>query len=768
MKREQKQSCDRNAGKMLGHISAGPCRKHDSQLAQRLTPTHYIRILEEAGRKPRSPPSPVLPPGRKADQGNGVLGSSNVTADIQRWAATCFVEGQTSSEEQIQCLMQEASEAARDDYGVESAKTWAGGYQFPEEYIRSDISFLKSQMLDFTSMVRRRLTQLSHDRLSNERVDKLREDNPERTLMFELVGGMKVHRPEGFVPNGSHPRTPLRSTYESVATAVNKMLGAVVEQKLAFLIPLDIAQRHVPELHLCKAHWCTKKGKASGRPLGDLSYVDGTPLNTDETAEAATRHYGQILHPTIDEIAIMIYTFWAEAKKKNPRLRWTDLRLWKMDLKGAYTLLSFRPEDAGLFGMLLTGDLVYLQIAGIFGWAGTPAAFQVVTRAISWELKYALRSSTLMYVDDIIGVCFADDVEQDLAKTREICTSLLGSGAVADDKTETGLRLDIIGYTIDLESKRVSIAKKNFLTALHGFIGTDVTKRLNLRTAQRLASWGTRYGKICRVMRPFCGALNALTWGRKDPHALFSLTPTATVAIQCWRAMLCLVRYREAEFTRTIESFVPTVPVSVAEFDASLSGAGLIWYAIEDGAEVARGVSAVDLTFLGFGTDSSFQNLSEFIGAILAVMGQIILGRAGPNFSLALRGDSVTALTWSITERVRGSIVTNASMVWTLLCVAADVNVTEIIHIAGSDNKNCDRLSRREAQSITTIQDDAKEMGLDGVEVVEVNGEESVMGVLRLCVPRRELITEGDFVEFWSEVREAVSNFLFTHPIHIP
>ena len=50
------------------------------------------------------------------------------TADIKRWAATCFfAEGQTSSKEQIQGLcIQEASEAARDDYGVESAKIWAG------------------------------------------------------------------------------------------------------------------------------------------------------------------------------------------------------------------------------------------------------------------------------------------------------------------------------------------------------------------------------------------------------------------------------------------------------------------------------------------------------------------------------------------------------------------------------------------------------------------------------------------------------------------
>jgi hypothetical protein len=62
------------------------------------------------------------------------------------------------------------------------------------------------------------------------------------------------------------------------------------------------------------------------------------------------------------------------------------MRIWKMDLKRAYRLLSFRPEDVGLFAMLLSEDRVYFQLAGIFGWSGTPAAFQVVTRAITWEL----------------------------------------------------------------------------------------------------------------------------------------------------------------------------------------------------------------------------------------------------------------------------------------------------------------------------------------------------------------------------------------------
>jgi hypothetical protein len=91
-----------------------------------------------------------------------------------------------------------------------------------------------------------------------------------------------------------------------------------------------------------------------------------------------------------------------------------------------------------------------------------------------------------------------------------------------------------------------------------------------------------------------------VTWGRVDECALFYLSTDAIVAIQCWRAMLCLVRFKEAEFTRTIESFAPATPILVAEFDSSLSGAGLIWSVRMNGFELARGVSAVNLAFLGF------------------------------------------------------------------------------------------------------------------------------------------------------------------------
>ena len=139
---------------------------------------------------------------------------------------------------------------------------WARGYAFPPQYLASDLACLRAAQLDFVSMVRR------------QRVARLRKDNPEIPLVSELVFGMYVPLPVGFTPNGKDIPSLLRATYVAVAPAVYKILGKVVQQRLAFLLPYEEARRHVPNLYFCKAHWTRKKGKPSGRPLGGLTYVD--------------------------------------------------------------------------------------------------------------------------------------------------------------------------------------------------------------------------------------------------------------------------------------------------------------------------------------------------------------------------------------------------------------------------------------------------------------------------------------------------------------
>ena len=684
------------------------------------------------------------------------------------WALSIFSTTNTATNEQLARLLQEAETNAQSIYDEESARTWANGYKFPSAYIESDEKCLRAAQLCFVTMVRRRLKLLSGGRRNLTRVANLRSDNPERELLQDLCIGMRVHLPVGFVPNGSLPPSPLRATYVAVAPAVNKMLGEIRSQNLAFLIPLQLARENVSNPHFAKAHWTKKKGKPSGRPLGDLSFVDGTPLNTPETAAAAADYYGAIRHPTIEDIATMVCKFWRSTVANNAQACFSSLRMWKMDLRGAYQLLTFRPEDAGLFAMMLTEDLVYFQVAGIFGWAGTPAAFQVITRAVAWELRHRLTSASIMYVDDIIGVGLEKDISADLAAAKVICTDLLGPTAVADDKTEAGRRIDVIGYTIDLDTQRILIARKNHLTALHGFCSVDVSAsaRISLRSAQRIASWSSRYGKICRVMRPFCGALNRMIGNRLHIHASLPLSAEAAIAIRCWRAMLCLVRYSETEFTRTLLSFDPSPSGIIAEFDASLQGAGLVWYMRTENTEVAVGVCAVELSFLGFGDDSSYQNLAEFVGAVLAIAGQVVMGYQGQ--SVSLRGDSITALTWAVTERTRGAIVTRAAMVWALLCVAADIHIHEVTHIPGEANRICDGLSRRGSAHALSVEDHAAILGISGARTIDVSADDDIMGLLELCRPASILESDEQFVAFWTTARSTVNSFISRYPSFSP
>ena len=208
---------------------------------------------------------------------------------------------------------------------------------------------------------------------------------------------------------------------------------------------------------------------------------------------------------------------------------------------------------------------------------------------------------------------------------------------------------------------------------------------------------------------------------------------------------------------------MPAASAVTAEFDASLKGAGVVWYGTIDGAEGAGGVCAVDLSFLGFGEDSSFQNLSEFIGAVIAVAGQVIMGLHGQTMSL--RGDSVTALTWAITERPKGERVTRAAIIWTMLCVAVNINIDSITHISGKSNRVCDALSRRGTKHKLTVKEHAILLGLGEVKVIDVHGDEDVMALLELCRPGSSSQTDEEFAVFWKRARSAVDSFVARFPI---
>ena len=362
-----------------------------------------------------------------------------------------------------------------------------------------------------------------------------------------------------------------------------------------------------------------------------------------------------------------------------------------------------------------------------------------------------------MYVDDVIGVCFESDLTSDMALAKDICTSLLGPNAVADEKSETGRRLEVIGYTIDLTLKLVSIARKNFLTAVHGFMAIDLDGRISLKTMQKLASWGSRYGRICRLMRPFCGVLNRAIAGRLDRHATFSLAEETKIAIRCWRAILFLVRYNEQRFTLPLASFKSGVAEYIVETDASLHGVGCLIYRRNRDSEVCVGASAVDLRSLGFATESRFQNVCEFIGSIVGILGLVRLGVK--NVDIEIRGDSISALTWAQKERTRGMQVSNAAMVYTLVCVSYGIEAKFATHISGEANFRCDQLSRVSESGRTA--DPLSELvglGLGGAQNLKLDQDSRVLQLIESCRPCEPFENEIDFITFWHRIVEAIAS----------
>jgi hypothetical protein len=138
--------------------------------------------------------------------------------------------------------------------------------------------------------------------------------------------------------------------------------------------------------------------------------------------------WGRIEHPTIKSLVRMIVSF---VTSRGVSLE--EVILWKVDLKGAYTLLSFHDEDVP---SLMDENRVIFFLCGVFGWSGTPAAFQVVTRAIKFEVNQLIDGCVDMYVDDMLGVSMRAAVEKDVELATRVCKRLFNSECIADLKTD--------------------------------------------------------------------------------------------------------------------------------------------------------------------------------------------------------------------------------------------------------------------------------------------------------------------------------------------
>jgi hypothetical protein len=685
---------------------------------------------------------------------DSAIKTSSLSSAIQLTSALYPEEGNSKNFAAMIAIVKEADVQMRNVFTAKDAAAWGGTFKIPASHVQNSVSLLKSAGGSLDSMVNRQKKLLESDRLSVKRVEMhINARNPEREKLLLLAGiGMPVMPDPKFIPNSTGNLPKLRRLYLEVAPAVNKMVYEnFVEKGLAFVFPKQIFFDWVPESHINPFSWADNAGKIQGRNIADCS--DGgrepgnSPLNSEHTKDESDALWGKIEHPTLTDIVQMILRFFRIALEEDPSVKWEDIIIWKMDLKGAYTLLYFKTEDVRLLCSEMTDEQIVVFICGVFGWTGTPAAFQVITRAILWELALVLRGFALMFVDDIIGVCLAKDLLQELSKTRAVCTNLLGTLSVEDRKTASARRLTVIGYDIDLDKLLATVSRKNLLRCIHGFLSVDLDALISVKLLQKLASWGSRYSYICSYLKLWVKALYREYAGRFNMVS-FKISENARKAIRLFRVFFLLLAVREERFARRLSSFEPSKPKFVIEFDASLSGVGLIWYSITDaGVEVPVGGAAVDLLPLAFGTDASHQNTAEFIAALLGVRGLKLLGVDGP-CPVLFRGDSISALSWVETMKFRSDLVGNAASVFVLQNILLEVEVVGTEHLPAEKNWRADGLSRdRSLRDIANM-----DPALLGVPSLNINASE----ILRLCDPRLHIDSDDDFALFWNRIKVCI------------
>lgn len=148
---------------------------------------------------------------------------------------------------------------------------------------------------------------------------------------------------------------------------------------------------------------------------------------------------------------------------------------------------------------------------------------------------------------------------------------------------------------------------------------------------------------------------------------------------------------------------------------------------------------------LDFGNDSSYQNTAEYVGAIVGIIGLLKIGMS--NEDIELRGDSLSARIWARTKRPRGKVVTNAAMVFTLLCVSHGIEAKEVTHIGRQANYRCDQLSRM-AESDLAVADILGGSGLGGIRDLMSVSDCRARKLIECCRPDRQISLEGDFKSF--------------------
>ena len=229
-------------------------------------------------------------------------------------------------------------------------------------------------------------------------------------------------------------------------------------------------------------------------------------------------------------------TEWDKYRRER-RLNWADMWIFKADISNCFNQLHWAPEIAKLMGFMLTANILMLMLTCGFGVAITPMVWGVVGDAMNRKVNRAAPSHTFTYVDDFFGAGTYQDTIQTQAIVHETITNVLGPEGLSIKKNVHAQTAEILGILIDLPTATMRPKDKAIEKLFYVLFSVDVAKPQPMKYWQCLASLVNLYSQVLHGMRPFVAALTHMTYRLEDGRPRRA-NANAQFAIEIWRAVI--------------------------------------------------------------------------------------------------------------------------------------------------------------------------------------------------------------------------------------
>lgn len=575
-----------------------------------------------------------------------------------------------------------AGQVSRCIQSMEASATWAAaeahadGFTIPPSAVVADAADL-ARAGSLSKLVAERQALQAAGRFNEVRCRDLFSGDPEFESLLDIAKhGARVLVAPDFVRSTS-PQ-PFRALYHRIPHSIQLHAFKLWDSQQALLLPATATSDL--GLHFSPVHWTAKPGKPEGRFIADMSDdAAGSALNSPEAAAALTARYGELTLPTILDLVDQLFTVADSCGGLH------NVRIWKEDVVGAFNRFNFAAADASLLAFRVADAVDLIIFTGNFGWTGSPAVFGVFSRALQRAIRARISGSVDTYVDDFIGFAAAWLAHADQLLARSSITGTFGDDAINELKSVLPCSVaEAIGWVLDLLRGLIYPNDKGIKKLVGVFFAVDIVGRVSCKTLQVMASLASRYSLAILGMRPFVQSFFAESAHGKPRF----LSAESRNSILVWRAVsLVLLSNPRAlavplAFLRRGHS-----PTHVAMTDAGPSALGLLI-----GDSVLAPIGFLTYTFPFNAEDPMFQNIREFLGAVVA-MALIAKLAPGP-VHLAWYGDNLSSLAWVRKNLARSGAAHAAFVAFSWLQVRTRIMFVTPCHIPGTSMGAVDDLSR--------------------------------------------------------------------------